>query len=96
MRVYSVTEARQNLAEVLDAAKAEDVIIRRRGGESFVLSLQKRKGSPLDVPGISGSNVSVDDIVDVLREGREQPWLDLSRYDKPTPQQKMQPKAKTK
>ena len=95
MRVYSVTEARQKLAEVLDAAKTEDVIIRRRGGESFVLSLQRRSGSPFDVPGISGLDISADEIVEVIREGREQPWLDLSRYDKPKPKKK-QSKAKSK
>ncbi len=94
MRVYSVTEARQKLAEVLDAAKTEDVLIRRRGGESFVLSLQRRSGSPFDVQGISGLGISIDEIVDVVREGRKQPWLDLSRFDKSKP--KLKPKLKPK
>jgi prevent-host-death family protein len=37
MRVYTFSEARQKLAEVLDLATKEDVMIKRRGGETFVL-----------------------------------------------------------
>ena len=35
MKVYTYSEARQKLATVLDIAKTEEVIIQRRGGESF-------------------------------------------------------------
>ena len=94
MRAYSVTEARQKLAEVLDAAKIEDVIIRRRGGETFLLSLQRRSGSPFDVPGISGLDISADEIVEVIREMHERPWLDVPQAGKP--KKKKQTKARSK
>jgi prevent-host-death family protein len=33
MKVYTYSEARQKFSTVLDIAKSEDVIIKRRGGE---------------------------------------------------------------
>ncbi|MCX7011578.1 MAG: type II toxin-antitoxin system Phd/YefM family antitoxin [Candidatus Sumerlaeota bacterium] len=53
MKVYSYTEARQNLAEVLDTAEATGkVLIRRRGGSVFALIPERASKSPLDVPSI--------------------------------------------
>ncbi len=40
MKVYTYSEARQKFSSVLDNAKSEDVIIRRRGDESK--KLEKR------------------------------------------------------
>ena len=74
MKTYSFTEARQKLAEVLDLAKDEDVVIQRRGGESFVLSFQKTSRSPLDIPGVGSQGVTTKDIIEAVRESRAQAW----------------------
>lgn len=74
MRVYTFSKARQNLAEVLDIAKKEDVIIRRRGGDTFVLSFKSATSSPLDVEGIDPGPVTTEDIVEAVRFSRSQSW----------------------
>ncbi len=76
MRVYNFTEARQKLAEVLDLARTEDVIIQRRGGESFILSFKPPAKSPLDIPAVDRELVTTKDIVEAVRESRAQPWRD--------------------
>jgi len=74
MRVYRLSEARQRLAEVLDRAKTEDVIIRRRGGDAFTVSLRKSVKSPLDVPSVdTGRNISLDDILAAIDDSRQWP-----------------------
>ncbi|MFC1535127.1 type II toxin-antitoxin system Phd/YefM family antitoxin [Thermodesulfobacteriota bacterium] len=35
MKVYTYSEARQKLSKVLDTARSEEVIIKRRGGGNF-------------------------------------------------------------
>ena len=46
MKKYTYSEARQRLSEVLDTALMEDVIIIRRGGESFLLTRNITPASP--------------------------------------------------
>lgn len=71
MKVFSYSEARQNFASVLNTAQLEgEVCIRRRDGQSFVLTPSKNKRSPLDVKGID-IDISTDEIVGLVREGRE-------------------------
>ncbi len=70
MKVYSYSEARQRLSEVLNTARTEEVIIKRRGGESFTISYRESGESPFDVPGID-TEVSTQDILDAIRESRE-------------------------
>jgi hypothetical protein len=70
MKVYSFSQARQQLAEVLDRARREgQVEIRRRDGQAFLVRPVTRKGSPLDVPGV-GSGFSRDELVKLVRESR--------------------------
>jgi antitoxin (DNA-binding transcriptional repressor) of toxin-antitoxin stability system len=70
MKTYPFSEARQNLGALLDeAASAGEVRISRRDGRSFVIRPLRTKRSPLDVPGI-GSNMSGEEIVKTVREGR--------------------------
>ncbi len=76
MRVYTFSEARQKFAEVLDRARDEAVMITRRNGETFVLSLTQPKSSPLDLPKVDRGRVTTDDIVKAVRFSREQPWRD--------------------
>ena len=70
MKTYKFSEARQNLAALLnEAANTGEVRISRRDGRSFVVRPARTKGSPLDVPGVK-ANVSGDEIVRTIRAGR--------------------------
>ena len=69
MKVYTYSEARQKLSEVLDIARSEEVIIKRRGGETFTLVFKKSPKSPFDVPGIK-TKATTEDIIDAVRESR--------------------------
>jgi hypothetical protein len=65
MKAYTYSEARENFASVLEEAE--------RDGAVFRLSpAPKSKSSPLDVPGVK-LNVKTQDLVAVVREGRERP-----------------------
>ncbi|HHD82473.1 MAG: type II toxin-antitoxin system Phd/YefM family antitoxin [Candidatus Heimdallarchaeota archaeon] len=69
MKVYTYSEARQKLSKVLDIARSEEVIIKRRGGETFTLVFKKSPKSPFDVPGIK-TRATTKDIIDAVRESR--------------------------
>ena len=70
MKVYTYSEARQQLASVLDAAQQDGAVrIRRRDGRTFVLQLETSKSSPLDVEGVE-LGISTSDIVSLVRESR--------------------------
>ena len=71
MRVYTYSEARQSLASLLDVAQQEGAVrIRRRDGQMFVLRPESSDSSPLDVEGVD-LGVTTDEIVSMIREGRE-------------------------
>jgi len=70
MNVYTYTEARQRLAELLErAAREGEVRIRRRDGRVFVVRLEREEGSPLEVEGLD-LGLTVEEIVAMVREGR--------------------------
>lgn len=69
MKVYTYSQARQNLAEVLNRAKAEEVVIRRRGGDTFTVVPALRRGSPFNVPGIQ-TRVCTEDILAAVKDSR--------------------------
>lgn len=70
MKEFTASEARQNLAALLDWARKDGAVrIRRRDGQSFVLRPDTRRGSPLDVPAVQ-LNITAQEIVDLVREGR--------------------------
>ena len=70
MKIFTLVEARQKLATLLEqAAKYGEVRIKRRDGQVFVIKPQKRKGSPLAVDGIK-LNLSRDEILESIEEGR--------------------------
>lgn len=70
MRKYSYTQARQKLAEVLDTARAEDVLITRRNGEVFRITRHRGTTSPFDVPVAAASGVTPQDILAAVRDAR--------------------------
>jgi antitoxin Phd len=70
MKVYSYSQARQQLAAVLDCAEQEgQVKITHRDGRSFLLQPEPSNRSPLAVQGVS-LNLSSTDIVQAVHEGR--------------------------
>ncbi len=69
MKVYTYSEARQQLSKLLNQALTEEVLIRRRDGSIFSLKSKRSKRSPFDVKGIK-TNVSKQDIVNAVRESR--------------------------
>lgn len=69
MKSYIYSEARQKLSEILDFARSEEVIIKRRGGESFIISYKYLPKSPSDVAGIR-TKATTGDIPDAVRESR--------------------------
>ena len=71
MNVYTYSEARQNLSEILKKAKSSGkVIIKRKDGSAFAIVPEKNKKSPFDVPNLK-TNISLNDIIDSVRESRE-------------------------
>lgn len=69
MKVYTYSQARQNLSAVLRQSKSEEVIIRRRGGETFVVAPRASKESPLDIPGVK-TKAKTSDILAAIQEVR--------------------------
>ncbi len=69
MKVYTYSEARQKFSAVLETAKSEEVIIKRRGGDTFKIIFTKSPKSPFDVPGIK-TKATTKDILDAVNESR--------------------------
>lgn len=68
--VYTYSDARQNLATLLEkAAKEGEVKIKRKDGLVFVIKLEQKVDSPLAVDGLN-LGVTTDEIVEYTREGR--------------------------
>lgn len=71
MQVFTYSEARQKLAKVLEHADSTGkVLIRRKDGRTYALSPETITSSPLDVHSIE-ANISTQEIVAIIREGRE-------------------------
>ncbi len=70
MRVYTYSEARQNLSELLNCAESEEVVIKRRDGKTFTIIAKPISSSPFDVPGID-VKASTQDILDAISEARK-------------------------
>lgn len=68
MKVFTYSEARQNLSKLLNIAQKEEVEIRRRDGTVYTLASKTMEGkSPFDVPGIK-TKASTQDILDAVRK----------------------------
>jgi len=70
MKVYTYSEARERFAEVLNIAREEEVIIKRRGGETFTIVFKKTPTSPFDIPGIK-TKATTKDILEAVKDSRE-------------------------
>jgi len=73
MRVYTYSEARRKLADLLNQASEKgEVRIRRKDGAEYVVRPRRSEGSPLDVPPVE-TDISAEEIVSAVRESRERP-----------------------
>ena len=83
MKVYSYSEARQQLSELLNRARREgQVEIRRRDGQVFVVRPAASPGSPLDVPGVD-TDLSREEVVGLVLESRRSTERFLTRTTPP-------------
>lgn len=72
MKIYTYSEARQNLATLLEEAQKEgSVAIRRRDGQTFVIKPELKTESPFDVEGVD-LRITRDEIVSFVHEGRRE------------------------
>lgn len=70
MKVYTYSEARQQLAKLLDETLSEgEVRIRRRDGTTFALTTVDTTGSPLDVPTVD-TGITREEILAAIAESR--------------------------
>lgn len=73
MKIYTYSQAREKLADILEESKKEEVVIRRRKGDMFsIVPKSGRLRSPFDVAGLR-KGISRDDILQAIRDSREQP-----------------------
>jgi antitoxin Phd len=72
MKVYTYSEAREKLATILEESKTEEVVIKRRKGDTYAIvpQPQRPRRSPFDVAGLN-KGVSKKEIIDAIRESRE-------------------------
>ena len=70
MKIYTYSQARQQLSEVLNTAEHEEVVIRRKDGRSFSVIQKTMKSSPFDIPGIK-TKATTSDILNAISESRE-------------------------
>ncbi len=71
MKVYTYSEARQNLSEVLNISLKEEVMIKRKDGNVFsIIPKIKNKKSPFDIKGVK-TKATTADILNAVRESRE-------------------------
>lgn len=70
MRVFTYSEARQNLAKLLTLAQTEEVRIKRKDGSVFILRAEKESSkSPFDIPSIK-TQATAQNILEAVRESR--------------------------
>lgn len=70
MSVYTYSEARRNLASLLEQAIREgEARIRRKDGQIFVIRPEPKTDSPLDVESVD-LGITTAEIVQFIHEGR--------------------------
>ena len=68
--VYTYSEARQNLASLLEKTMRDgEVRIKRKDGQVFVIRPERKADSPLDVKGLE-LDLTADEIVEFIHESR--------------------------
>ncbi len=81
MIVYTYSEARQNLASLLEqVVKEGEVRIKRKDGQIFIIRPETKVGSPLDVEGIN-LGITTAEIVEFIHEGRRESYKPTVQAD---------------
>ncbi|MBI2987194.1 MAG: type II toxin-antitoxin system Phd/YefM family antitoxin [Deltaproteobacteria bacterium] len=71
MKIYTYSKAREKLADILEEAKKEEVVIRRRKGDLYsIVPKSPTRRSPFDVSGLR-KQISRKEILEAIRESRE-------------------------
>ena len=72
MKVYTYSEAREKLSSILEESKTEEVIIKRRRGDTYAIVPQpdRPRRSPFDVPGLN-KGLTRQEILEAISESRE-------------------------
>ncbi len=71
MKIYTYSQAREKLADILEESKNEEIVIRRRKGDMFtILPKTPSRRSPFDVVGLS-KKITRKEILEAIRETRE-------------------------
>ncbi len=71
MKIYTYSQAREKLADILEESKKEEVVIRRRRGDMFsIVPKTPSRRSPFDVPSL-GKRITRKEILEAIRESRE-------------------------
>ncbi len=71
MKVYTYSQAREKLSDILEESKKEEIIIRRRKGDMFsIIPKSSASRSPFDVDGLHKS-ISRKEILEAIYESRE-------------------------
>jgi len=71
MKIYTYSQAREKLADILEESKREEVVIRRRKGDMFsIMPKTPSRRSPFDVTGLR-KRISRKEIIEAIRESRE-------------------------
>jgi len=71
MKIYTYSQAREKLADILEESKKEEIVIRRRKGDMFsIVPKTPSRRSPFDVPNL-GKRIARKKILEAIRESRE-------------------------
>ena len=71
MKIYTYSQARAKLADILEESKNEEVVIRRRKGDMFsIVPKTPHCRSPFNVPGLP-TDITRREILEAIRESRE-------------------------
>ena len=75
MNVYTYSQARRQLSDVLSEAQRDgEVRITRRDGATFALRPVREETSALDVPAAKGVEITGEEIAEMIREGRDREY----------------------
>jgi hypothetical protein len=70
MKIYTYSQAREKLADILEESKKEEVVIRRRKGDAFfIMPKLPIRRSPFDVVGLR-KKITRREIIGAIRESR--------------------------
>ena len=72
MKIYTYSQAREKLADLLEESKIEEVVIRCRKGDMFTITPKpvRSRHSPFNVPGLR-KRITRQEILEAIRESRE-------------------------